>query len=284
MYSGSYFQPEDDRQVKQYGAAAGASQNALIQPALISTALTGFGKIPFRTTEYLGNMQSILWAVFLHRKPPTILWVVVAFHPNTVIRDLSQVTNLKLDTYNSTGGPGNGQTIATLNPHCLRRMSYSFEDKYLITGTIRRDGSSKFDANNQYGTFPSGAVAWKIKQESFMENVDWLSDLKLRGSYGAVGNQGSIGLYQYEALYSTGYGPAINPPDNLGYPFNKIYQYGYAQVQPANPDLKWETDDQTDIGMDAAFLHGASYTDCRLVQQKFKGFPVNTGSAGTNRI
>ena len=173
-----------------------------------------------------------------------------------MVRDLSQVSNLKLDTYNSTGGPGNGQTVATLESQFARLM-YSFEDKYLITGTIRRDGSSKFPTANQYGTFPSGAVAWKMKQESFLENVDWLSDLKLRGSYGEVGNQGPIGLYQFEALYSTGYGPAINPPDNLGYPFNKIYQRGYAQVQPANPDLKWETDVQTDIGMDAAFMHGS---------------------------
>ena len=80
MYSGSYFQPEDDRQVQQYGAAAGASQNALYSQHLYK-ALTGFGKIPFRTTEHLVNMRSILWAVFLHRKPPTILWEVVAFHP-----------------------------------------------------------------------------------------------------------------------------------------------------------------------------------------------------------
>ncbi len=113
--------------------------------------------------------------------------------------------------------------------------------------------------------------------------MDWLSDLKFRGSYGAVGNQGSIGLFQYEALYSTGYGPAINPPDNLGYPFNKIYQYGYAQVQPANPDLKWETDYQTDIGMDAAFLNGSLTLTADWFQRKSKDFlltlaaPAQTG-------
>ncbi len=281
MYSGSYYQPEDDRKVQQYGAAAGASQNALYSQHLynsfdwlwentISYDKT-FGK---HAIHFVGGVSA--------QETTNDFMGGSGIPPNTVIRDLSQVTNLKLDTYNSTAGPGNGQTIATLESQ-FARLSYSFEDKYLITGTIRRDGSSKFDASHQYGTFPSGAIAWRAKQESFMENVDWLSDLKFRGSYGAVGNQGSIGLFQYEALYSTGYGPQINPPDNLGYPFNKIYQYGYAQVQPANPDLKWETDYQTDIGMDAAFLNGSLTLTADYFDRKSKDFlltlaaPAQTG-------
>ena len=255
MYSGSYFQPEDDRQVNQYGAAAGASQNALYSQHLYNS----FDWLWENTIAYDRTFgpHAIHFVGGVSAQETTNDFMGGSgIPPNSVVRDLSQVTNLKLDTYNSAGGPGNGQTVATLESQFARLM-YSFEDKYLITGTIRRDGSSKFPTANQYGTFPSGAVAWKIKQESFMENVDWLSDLKLRGSYGEVGNQGAIGLYQFEALYSTGYGAAINPPDNLGYPFNKIYQRGYAQVQPANPDLKWETDVQTDIGLDAAFMHGS---------------------------
>jgi len=281
MYSGSYYQPEDDRQVQQYGAAAGASQNALYSQHLynsfdwlwentISYDKT-FGK---HAIHFVGGVSA--------QETTNDFMGGSGIPPNTVIRDLSQVTNLKLDTYNSTAGPGNGQTIATLESQ-FARLSYSFEDKYLITGTIRRDGSSKFNTDNHYGTFPSGAVAWRAKQESFLENVDWLSDLKFRGSYGAVGNQGSIGLFQYEALYSTGYGPGINPPDNLGYPFNKIYQYGYAQVQPANPNLKWETDYQTDIGMDAAFLNGSLTLTADWFNRKSKDFlltlaaPAQTG-------
>ncbi|HTB26483.1 MAG TPA: TonB-dependent receptor [Puia sp.] len=255
MYSGSYFQPEDDRQVEQYGAAAGASQNALYSQHLYQS----FDWLWENTISYdrIFGKHAIHFVGGVSAQETTNDFMGGSgIPPNSVIRDLSQVTNLKLDTYNSTGGPGNGQTVATLASE-FARLSYSFEDKYLITGTIRRDGSSKFDANNLYGVFPSGAVAWKAKQESFLENVDWLSDLKFRGSYGSVGNQGPIGLYQYEEVFSTGYGPNINPPDNLGYPFNKIYQYGYAQIQPANPNLKWETDIQTDIGMDAAFFHGS---------------------------
>ncbi len=281
MYSGSYFQPEDDRQVEQYGAAAGASQNALYSQHLYQS----FDWLWENTISYdrIFGKNAIHFLGGVSAQETTNDFMGGSgIPPNSVIRDLSQVTNLKLDTYNSTGGPGNGQTIATLSS-LFGRISYSYDDKYLITGTIRRDGSSKFDVNNLYGTFPSGAVAWKMKQESFLENVDWLSDLKLRGSYGAVGNQGSIGLYQYEALFSTGYGPSINPPDNLGYPFNKIYQYGYAQVQPANPNLKWETDYQTDIGMDAAFLHGALTLTADWFNRKSKDFlltlaaPAQTG-------
>jgi len=281
MYSGSYYQPEDDRKVNQYGAAAGASQNALYSQHLYNS----FDWLWENTISYdkIFGKHAIHFVGGVSAQQTTNDFMGGSgIPPNTVIRDLSQVTNLKLDTYNSLAGPGNGQTIVSL-ASLFARLSYSFEDKYLITGTVRRDGSSKFDANNKYGTFPSGAVAWKIKQESFLENVDWLSDLKFRGSYGEVGNQGSIGLYQYEALYSTGYGPAINPPDNLGYPFNKIYQYGYAQTQPANPDLRWETDYQTDIGMDAAFLHGQLTLTADWFNRKSKDFlltlaaPAQTG-------
>jgi TonB-dependent starch-binding outer membrane protein SusC len=263
-YSGSYFQPEDDRQVNQYGAAAGATQNAFYNQHLYNSFDWLWENTISYDRTFGANAIHFVGGVSAQETTNDFMGGS-GIPPNSIIRDLSQVTNLKLDTYNSSGGPGNGQTIATLESQ-FARLSYGFEDKYLITGTIRRDGSSKFPVNNQYGTFPSGAIAWRVKQESFMENVDWLSDLKFRGSYGEVGNQGSIGLYQYEAVYSTGYGAAINPPDNLGYPFDKIYQRGYAQTQPANPDLKWETDIQTDIGMDAAFLHG----DLTLTADWFK--------------
>jgi len=97
-----------------------------------------------------------------------------------------------------------------------------------------------------------------------------LTELKFRGSYGKVGNQGSIGLYQYQSLYSTTGNLSGN--DNLGYPFNKIYQGGLASAQPANPDLRWETDYQTDFGMDAAFLHGELTLTIDWFNRKSKDF------------
>lgn len=178
--------------------------------------------------------------------------------PNSVTRDLSLVSNLILDQNVPGTNTGNGQNVYTLSS-TFARLTYQFANKYMVTATVRRDGSSKFDTGHQYGTFPSFAVGWRAKNESFLSDVDWLYDLKIRGSWGQVGNEAPIGLFQYQSLYAGNYASNVNGGglDNLGYPFNKIYQNGIAQVQPANPSLKWETDEQTDIGLDAAFLNGA---------------------------
>ncbi len=113
MYSGSYFQPEDDRQVEQYGAAAGASQNALYSQHLYQT----FDWLWENTISYdrIFGKHAIHFVGGVSAQETTNDFMGGSgIPPNSVIRDLSQVTNLKLDTYNSTGGPGNGQTIATL--------------------------------------------------------------------------------------------------------------------------------------------------------------------------
>ena len=253
-FTSTFLLPEDSRAAQQFPGsiitAANYSfhQNNTFEWLWENTIAYDrtFGK---HTINFVGGVSA--------QKNTNTLVGVSGIPPNSVIQDLGQLGNVKFDQY------GNGQVITTLESQ-FGRLTYTFDDKYIITGTIRRDGSSKFDAGHKYGVFPSGAVAWKIKEESFMQNVDWLTDLKLRGSYGEVGNQSPIGPFQYAALYSYGGPPSLNgtdangnPLDNLGYPFNKIYQGGIAQSQPANPDLKWETDKQTDIGVDMAFLHGA---------------------------
>lgn len=142
------------------------------------------------------------------------------------------------------------QSLASI----FARLNYTFNEKYIITGTIRRDGSSKFAEGHQYGTFPSGALAWKVKQESFLKDADWLTEFKLRGSYGVSGNQATISPNQFFALYQAGTAATTN--NNYGYPFGKVFQPGIVAIQPANPNLKWETDYQTDIGTDMSFLKG----------------------------
>jgi len=248
-FTGSYFQPEDNRANLQYPGSIVSSafyhQNMnnnfeWVWENTLSYDHT-FGK---HTINFVGGISA--------QKNTTNLMGAGGTPPNNVVRDLGQVSNLKFDQY------GNGQLVSTLASE-FARLTYGYNDRYILTGTIRRDGSSRFDTNNKYGVFPSGAIAWKVTNESFMQDVSWLSDLKLRASYGEVGNQNSIGLYQYQALYATGFPSNVNGGgvDNLGYPFNKLYQNGIAQTQPANPDLKWETDVQTDIGIDAALLGGA---------------------------
>lgn len=268
-YSGSYYQPEDDRLDEQYNLG-GPTQNALYSQHLNQTfewlwenTISYDRTFGDHSVNFVGGIsaQKNTWTGMGGQGIP----------PNAVIRDLSQVRNLQLDVNNPPGSnTGNGQNIYTLASQ-FARLTYGFKDKYLITGTIRRDGSSKFDTGHQYGTFPSGAIAWKVKQESFLKNADWISELKFRGSYGVVGNQSTIPLFQYQALYSTG-GPATLNPGNLGYPFDKIYQGGIAATQPANPDLKWETDYQTDIGMDAGFLNGDLILTVDWFNRKSKDF------------
>lgn len=281
-YSGSYYQPEDGRLVAQYGGQAGASVNALYSQHLNQTFEwlwentiaydKTFGK---HTINFVGGISA--------QKNTYNAMGGQGIPPNTIIRDLAQVTNLTLDAN------GNGQVISTLASE-FARLTYNFGDKYLITGTVRRDGSSKFDTGQKYGVFPSGAIAWRVKEESFLRSASWLSELKIRGSYGAIGNQQPIGPFQYQALYSTGsvatYAPGnVNgvPTSNLGYPFNEIYQRGTAQTQPANPKLKWETDYQTDIGLDASFLKGSLNLTVDWFNRKSQDFlltlsaPAQTG-------
>ena len=274
-FSGSYFQPEDNRANIQYpGSIVGNAfyhQNLNDNFEWVWENTIAYDKtFGLHAINFVGGVSA--------QKSTNTLMGGGGIPPNNVIRDLAQVSNLQFDKF------GNGQYISTLASE-FARLTYQFNNKYILTGTIRRDGSSKFDTGHQYGVFPSGAIAWKMKNESFLENVAWLDDLKLRGSYGAVGNQGSIGLFQYQALYAGNFASNVNGGgnDNLGYPFNKIYQNGIAQSQPANPNLKWETDYTTDIGIDAAFMHGDLTITADWFNRKSKDFlltlaaPAQTG-------
>jgi TonB-dependent starch-binding outer membrane protein SusC len=125
----------------------------------------------------------------------------------------------------------------------MGRAAYSFNDKYLLTATIRRDGSSKFQGNNKWGDFPSFSFGWKLSNEKFIEDLGIFSNLKLRAGWGITGNQ------------------AVDPYSTLGLLNSVIYSYGtttaspgYTLGNPATPDVKWETSKQTNVGLDASVL------------------------------
>ncbi len=126
------------------------------------------------------------------------------------------------------------------------RANYEYNGRYYISGTLRRDGSSRFTGNNKWGTFYSLSAGWVLKEEAFLKNVDWLQNLKLRAGYGAIGNQ-EIGLYAYSDRIS----PYFN------YPFGGVAAPGYAQTALGNENLKWETSYQYNAGVDAEVLKGA---------------------------
>lgn len=125
------------------------------------------------------------------------------------------------------------------------RVSYSFKDKYLLSGNLRYDGSSKFAPGQQWGLFPSGSVAWRVSQEGFMKNVKAISDLKFRFGYGKIGNNR---ITDYLFL------PTFSNNGNYYYGLNGQPVYAYFQTSLPNPNLKWESNVSRNLGLDAAFL------------------------------
>ena len=151
---------------------------------------------------------------------------------------ISMATN---SSASASGGPGNPSAIVSF----FGRVNYAYDNRYMLTATVRRDGSSRFGPNNRFGTFPSVSVGWNVANESFLRDVRWLDALKFRASWGQNGNE-NIGDFAYLATIST-YG--------LGYSFgsqnaNGSLAVGAAPVKVVNPDLKSETSEQTDIGLD----------------------------------
>jgi iron complex outermembrane receptor protein len=126
------------------------------------------------------------------------------------------------------------------------RAHYSYEEKYMITATIRRDGSSKFGANNKWGLFPSASAAWALSQENFMKDIKWIDDMKVRVGYGITGNQAGLDPYKTLELYGT----------DKTYYDNGSWKTAYRISQNPNPNLKWEETAMFNVGLDFAFFSG----------------------------
>lgn len=131
------------------------------------------------------------------------------------------------------------------------RANYGFKDRYLVTATVRVDGSTKFGANNKYGTFPSFALGWRISEEPFMQSLPF-SNLKLRAGWGQTGNQEIPSKLTQAKVNSQLSSSTSYPLDN-----STNYVSGITYVRLANPDLQWEVSTQTNIGLDLGFFGGA---------------------------
>ena len=269
-YSGYYFTPSHNR--------------------FLSEALAFYSQSANNTSEYL-------WENTLAYKK--------AFGVHVI--DFVGGFSFQENVFRRVGGEGNGlisnrlrnlasvQTITDIYGDQLNkslasqfgRISYTLLDRYLFTATVRRDGSSIFGGNKQYGVFPSAAIGWRVINEPFFENVNGITDLKLRASYGEVGNQFGIPAFEYMAQYGTG-GSQLSM-ENVGYPFNKVYQEGLVLESLPNPDLKWETSVQTDIGLDAAFLNNQITLTADYYIKESRDFlleipvPAQTGFAVASR-
>lgn len=176
----------------------------------------------------------------------------------------------------TTNRSNEGNSWRSVLTSILGRVFYSYQNKYLFTATIRRDGSSKFGKNNRYGYFPSFSLGWNVAEEKFMENVHWLDQLKLRGGYGVLGNQ-EIDNYQYSSTITTG----INYPDGNGGLLQRAFPKNFA-----NPDIKWEETAMTNVGIDfMAFNNRLSLTADYYVKNTkdiLLTVPIPISSGGAN--
>lgn len=156
----------------------------------------------------------------------------------------------------------------------LARAMYSYAGKYMLTANFRRDGSSNFSKANRYGNFPSFSAAWRVSQEKFMKSLTWLDDLKLRASWGKLGNA-NISPYQYQSTVSF---------NAVRYYFNDVEHTGALPMTPSNPDVKWEASTSTDIGFDLTMLKNRLSLTADYYRNKTQDMLVNVPIARARRL
>ena len=167
-------------------------------------------------------------------------------------------------------GSGDGYSLVSF----FAKANYSFDDRYLLGVTVRHDGSSRFGANNRYATFPSFSLGWRINNESFLRDQTWLDDLKLRFSWGQTGNQEISNLARY-FVYVPNYGVSANGGSSYGTSYDitgsnggGILPSGFKRDQIGNPDIKWETTTQINLGLDWAMMGNRLFGSLDLYHKK----------------
>ena len=173
-------------------------------------------------------------------------------------------------------GSGEGYSLISY----FGKLNYNFADRYLLSLTMRYDGSSRFGKNNRYGTFPSISAGWRINEEQFMKDVKWLDNLKLRASWGQTGNQEISNIARY-TLYESNYGEANFGGQSYGTSYDiagtnggQTLPSGFKRNQLGNDDLKWETTTQTNIGLDFGLFRNALYGSFEWYFKKTKDILV----------
>ena len=159
------------------------------------------------------------------------------------------------------------------------KADYNWKDLILASFTIRHDGSSRFGENNRYGTFPAATIGYRLSQNL---NLDWLSDLKLRASWGQTGNQ-AISNYARYGLYAATYGGGRNESTayDLGLEGSGVFPSGYRATQAQNNDLKWETTEQWNVGLDFSLFGGELYGTWDTYIKKVKDMLINPAYLGS---
>ena len=174
-----------------------------------------------------------------------------------------------LDAGSTEGMKSNGYSLETSLASYFSRLNYDYMGKYLFEATVRRDGSSKFSPDLRNAVFPAFSAGWRISEESFLSGMEWIDNLKVRGSWGKLGNH-RIPSYQFLSTVSAG----------QGYPFGGTMLDGASQTKANNPDLTWETTTEWNVGLDGQLYNGIltfglDYYD-RLTEDILTKLPVSS--------
>lgn len=189
-----------------------------------------------------------------------------------------------------SAGAGNAQSYGSGDGFSLvsffAKANYSFDSRYLLGVTVRHDGSSRFGKNNRFATFPSVSLGWRINNESFLRDVAWLNDLKLRLSWGQTGNQEISNLARY-FVYVPNYGVNESGGQSYGTSYDiagtnggAILSSGFKRDQIGNPDIKWETTTQYNIGLDWSMLNSGLFGSLDLYYKKTSDILVQMAGIG----
>ena len=160
--------------------------------------------------------------------------------PTNNMTDMNGGSSASSDTH-TEGGSNENKLMSYFG-----RVNYTLMDRYLLEVNMRADASSRFHKDNRWGYFPSFSAGWRVSEEGFMKDIEWIDNLKIRGSWGQLGNINNVGDYDYFSSYIQG--------DN--YNFNDVVGNGIIEAKPANKNLGWETVTITDIGLDFDVLNG----------------------------
>ncbi|MBC6608866.1 TonB-dependent receptor [Hymenobacter sp. BT188] len=237
------------------------------------TARTEYGMRFNYTLENIVTYNKLLGQV--HNVGLTALHSIQRDNYESAFIDVNAVSAEPQEFYNlgqagSFNAPGTDLRTWMLQSF-MGRINYDFKEKYLLTLTGRYDGSSRFGANNKYGFFPSVAVGWNLGDEAFLKGISWLDQVKLRASYGAIGNTG-ITPYQTQSLLG-----------RTTYAFGTAPAYGYRVGTLGNDDLKWETTTTGNVGIDFSLWRGRLYGSLEVYQADtrdlllFDQLPISNG-------
>ncbi|MDD2436893.1 MAG: TonB-dependent receptor [Massilibacteroides sp.] len=187
------------------------------------------------------------------------------YHYEWMSAQRKDLTSSQLSVFDAATGEVSvtGNQTAWAMRSFFGRINFGWDNKYLIEFNLRRDGSSRFQSDNRWGYFPSGSVAWRINQEDFMKNISWLDNLKVRASYGTLGNN-AVGNYASVSRYSF-----------ANYVLGNNVATGLAMTNLANANLKWEKTQVVDLGIDFSLLNNRLYGTFDYFNKKTKDILID---------